>query len=39
MSKTITIKKGTILESQGTVNSKVYKVISGLLRSYVINDK
>jgi CRP-like cAMP-binding protein len=39
MSKTITIKKGTILEHQGTPSSKVYKVISGLLRSYVIDDK
>lgn len=39
MSKIISIKKGTILEHQGTLNSKVYKVISGLLRSYVIDDK
>ena len=39
MSKTISIKKGTILESQGTVNSRVYKVITGLLRSYVIDEK
>jgi CRP-like cAMP-binding protein len=39
MSKTISIKKGTILESQGTINSRVYKVITGLLRSYVIDDK
>jgi CRP-like cAMP-binding protein len=39
MSKTISIKKGTILEHQGTPSSKVYKVISGLLRSYVIDEK
>jgi CRP-like cAMP-binding protein len=39
MSKTISIKKGTILESQGTINSRVYKVITGLLRSYVIDHK
>jgi CRP-like cAMP-binding protein len=37
--KTIKIKKGTILQSKGDFNSKLYKVESGLLRSYSIDEK
>jgi len=37
--KTITIKKGQILQKIGDLNSKVYKIESGLLRSYTIDDK
>jgi CRP-like cAMP-binding protein len=39
MPKSITLKKGTILEHQGTLNSKGYLVVSGLLRSYTIDEK
>ncbi|PCJ67764.1 MAG: Crp/Fnr family transcriptional regulator [Bacteroidetes bacterium] len=39
MSKTITVKKGSIIEHKGTFNSHIYKVESGLLRSYIIDDK
>ncbi len=37
--KQLTIKKGEILQRSGDTNSKVYYVISGLLRSYTIDDK
>jgi CRP-like cAMP-binding protein len=37
--KTITVKKGDIVEYKGTLNSKVYKVEKGLLRSYSIDSK
>lgn len=37
--KTISIKKGDILQRKGDLNSKVYKVVSGLLRSYSIDEK
>jgi len=37
--KTITIKKGHLLQYEGDFNSSVYKVESGLLRSYTIDDK
>lgn len=37
--KTIEVKKGTILQSAGDLNTKVYKVETGLLRSYSIDDK
>lgn len=35
----ITIKKGTIIEHQGSLNTFIYRVKSGLLRSYVIDEK
>lgn len=37
--KTIEIKKGHILQYKGDVNSKIYEVVSGLLRSYTIDEK
>ena len=37
--KEINVKKGTILQKSGDVNSKVYHVVSGLLRSYTIDEK
>lgn len=37
--KALTIKKGDILQRKGDLNSKVYSVQSGLLRSYAIDDK
>lgn len=37
--KTITIKKKEILQFKGDLNTKVYKVESGLLRSYTIDAK
>ena len=37
--KTITIKKGHILQQKGDTTSKVYEVVSGLLRSYTIDEK
>ncbi len=37
--KQINVKKGEILQKSGDLNSKVYKVISGLLRSYSIDHK
>lgn len=36
---TIKIKKGHILQREGDTNSKVYEVVSGLLRSYTIDEK
>ena len=37
--KRIEVKKGEILQRKGDLNSKVYQVESGLLRSYTISDK
>ncbi|NNE55689.1 MAG: Crp/Fnr family transcriptional regulator [Flavobacteriales bacterium] len=37
--KTIQIKKGQILQRSGDLNTKVYVVKSGLLRSYSIDEK
>ena len=37
--KTLEVKKGTLLQRKGEINSKVYHVQSGLLRSYAIDDK
>ncbi len=37
--KTIEAKKGQILQRRGDLNSRVYKVESGLLRSFWIDDK
>jgi CRP-like cAMP-binding protein len=37
--KKIEVKKGQILQRKGDLNSKVYHVESGLLRSYAISDK
>ncbi|MEL7124225.1 MAG: Crp/Fnr family transcriptional regulator [Bacteroidota bacterium] len=37
--KEITVNKGQILQRKGDLNSKVYQVQSGLLRSYSIDDK
>jgi CRP-like cAMP-binding protein len=37
--KKITLKKGQILQSAGELNTKVYNVLSGLLRSYAIDEK
>lgn len=37
--KTIHVKKGQILQHRGDTNNKIYKVESGLLRSYSIDDK
>ena len=37
--KRIEVKKGQILQRKGDLNSKVYQVESGLLRSYAISDK
>ncbi|MEO1435456.1 MAG: Crp/Fnr family transcriptional regulator [Bacteroidota bacterium] len=37
--KTISVKKGTILQRKGDLNSKVYEVESGLIRSYTIDEK
>lgn len=36
---TIRIKKGQILQRVGEINTKIYIVKSGLLRSYVIDNK
>ena len=33
------VKKGEILQAKGDLNTKVYEVKSGLLRSYTIDDK
>jgi CRP-like cAMP-binding protein len=33
------VKKGQLIQRQGALDSKVYKVESGLLRSYSIDDK
>lgn len=37
--KIIEIKKGHILQHKSDLNPKIYQVISGLLRSYTINNK
>ncbi len=37
--KTIEVKKGQILQRKGEQNSRVYDVVSGLLRSYTIDGK
>ncbi|MDA7854934.1 hypothetical protein N9A68_04550 [Cyclobacteriaceae bacterium] len=37
--KEIKIKKRQILQRKGELNSKVYQVKSGLLRSYSIDEK
>lgn len=37
--KTIEVKKGHILQRAGDTNSRVYEVVSGLLRSYTIDSK
>lgn len=37
--KTIEIKKGQILQHEGDINNTVYEVVSGLLRSYTIDQK
>jgi CRP-like cAMP-binding protein len=37
--KKIRISKGEILQRSGELNTKVYRVISGLLRSYTIDEK
>jgi CRP-like cAMP-binding protein len=36
---TLSVKKGKILQSRGDLNSKVYMVESGLLRSYTVDNK
>ena len=37
--KKIIVKKGTVLQQKGDLNSKVYLVEEGLLRSYTIDEK
>lgn len=37
--KEIKVKKGHLLQRSGDLNSKVYQVVSGLLRSYTIDEK
>ena len=37
--KTISVKKGEILQRKGDLNTCAYIVESGLLRSYIIDDK
>lgn len=37
--KKITVKKGQILQYKGDLNTKIYRVESGLLRSYSIDEK
>lgn len=37
--KKVTVKKGQILQKKGELNSKIYIVRSGLLRSYAIDDR
>jgi len=37
--KEIKVNKGEVLQKSGDLNSKVYQVISGLLRSYTIDEK
>jgi CRP-like cAMP-binding protein len=37
--KKISIKKGTLLQHKGDVNTMVYEVESGLLRSFSIDAK
>ena len=38
-SRTIQLKKGEIIQSKGELNSKLYLVKKGLLRSYTIDNK
>ena len=37
--KKIKVSKGTVLQKKGEYNTKVYKVLSGLLRSYCTDEK
>lgn len=37
--KRVTVKKEQILQRKGDLNTKIYEVKSGLLRSYTIDDK
>ncbi len=37
--KTITVKKGELLQRQGDTNTKIFEVKSGLLRSYSVDEK
>ena len=37
--KQLHVKKGEILQAKGDLNTKVYEVKSGLLRSYTIDEK
>lgn len=37
--KTLTFKKGEIIQQPGEINSKIYYVRKGLLRSYSIDEK
>ncbi|KAB1151403.1 Crp/Fnr family transcriptional regulator [Tenacibaculum aiptasiae] len=37
--KTIEVKKGEILQYKGDLETMVYEVVSGLLRSYTIDEK
>ncbi|MGK0388389.1 MAG: CRP-like cAMP-binding protein [Maribacter sp.] len=37
--RTLKVKKGQLIQRQGELDSKVYKVESGLLRSYSIDEK
>ncbi len=37
--KRINVKKGQILQRKGELNSQIYQVKSGLLRSFAIDDK
>ena len=39
MTKKIKLKKGQILQKTGDLNSKIYLVDSGLLRSYTLDEK
>ena len=38
-SRTIQLKKGEVIQSKGELNSKLYLVKKGLLRSYTIDNK
>lgn len=37
--KRINVKKGEVLQKSGELDSKVYHVVSGLLRSYTLDEK
>ena len=37
--KRIKVKKGEVLQQSGALDSKIYQVVSGLLRSYTIDEK
>ncbi|MEL6594241.1 MAG: cyclic nucleotide-binding domain-containing protein, partial [Bacteroidota bacterium] len=37
--KRIQVSKGEIIQTKGERDSKVYKVLSGLVRSYLIDEK